>query len=233
MSVSIRVVVARYREDVSWTRVLPNVTIYNKGEPLSDQEYNQVFLPNVGREQHTFFWHIVKHYDELDDYTVFLQGDPFDHCRTVLERISQHLEAGAAGAGLTLLGDHILDCNVGGCRHHPQLPLRETYLKTFGKSGENQDFVFCAGSQFIAARANIRQHPREFYANILKLIETKWKIQLPWVFERFTGLIYKCQHCDPLGIHKCPNRCRIENYSPEREDVAASNVSATRDVTPG
>ena len=31
-------------------------------------------LPNVGREQHAYLTHIVRNYDSLADWTVFLHG---------------------------------------------------------------------------------------------------------------------------------------------------------------
>ena len=48
-SLMIQIVVARYNEDVEWTRQFPNVIIYNKGDPL--EGYNNVIegVPNVGR----------------------------------------------------------------------------------------------------------------------------------------------------------------------------------------
>ena len=36
-------------------------------------------LTNVGREGHTFAFHISKHWDNLAEYTVFLQDSPAEH----------------------------------------------------------------------------------------------------------------------------------------------------------
>jgi len=73
----VEVVVARFREDPSWTSkyASPNVsfTIYNKGPALIEQ-VRAVPLPNVGRESHTYLWHIVQNYDKLAPWTVFTQG---------------------------------------------------------------------------------------------------------------------------------------------------------------
>jgi len=66
-------IVARYNENVEWTKQFKNVIIYNKGQKLSD-DYNQVFLNNVGREGHTYYQFIYDNYDNLDnldDYLVF------------------------------------------------------------------------------------------------------------------------------------------------------------------
>ena len=78
------IVVARYNENVEWTRQFENVTIYNKGEELNDG-FHEILLNNVGREGHTFYKYISDNYDNLDDYTIFLQGDPFPHSNKLLE----------------------------------------------------------------------------------------------------------------------------------------------------
>jgi hypothetical protein len=73
-----RIVVARYNEDIEWLSNYDNVTIYNKGEKVQTK-HEVIELPNIGREAHTIFHHICKNYDNLDDLTVFLPGNPFDH----------------------------------------------------------------------------------------------------------------------------------------------------------
>jgi hypothetical protein len=74
----IELVIARHREDLRWLKRVPRsmrATVYNKGEDGQQGEP----LPNIGREAHTYLHHIVRHYDDLADVTVFCQGKPFDH----------------------------------------------------------------------------------------------------------------------------------------------------------
>ena len=80
------IVVARYNESIDWTKFY-NCIIYNKGDPIENTNTttNVTTLPNVGREGHTYLHHIINNYDTLSDYTMFLQGNPFDH--TSLESI--------------------------------------------------------------------------------------------------------------------------------------------------
>lgn len=73
------IVVARYNEDLKWTKQYSNVIIYNKGGKLNDDEYKYISLKNVGREGHTYYTHIYENYDNLTDYVIFLQGRPTDH----------------------------------------------------------------------------------------------------------------------------------------------------------
>ena len=70
-------VVAKYNENIEWTKKLNHkVTIYDKSDTPIE---GSIKLKNVGREGETFLYHIVNNYDKLDDVTVFLQGNPFEH----------------------------------------------------------------------------------------------------------------------------------------------------------
>jgi len=72
-------VVSRYNETLDWLKEEPfaghEVVVYNKG--LNQDFYNPgktVPLKNVGREGHTYLYHIVEHYDHLPEITIFLPG---------------------------------------------------------------------------------------------------------------------------------------------------------------
>jgi hypothetical protein len=83
-------VIARYKENINWTRYLPGkVIIYNKGPELILPENRGniqiVNSENVGREAHTYLYHIIQNYDNLSERVTFLQGDPFDHSPYLIE----------------------------------------------------------------------------------------------------------------------------------------------------
>ena len=72
-----RLIIARYNEDLDWLKKYDDfkITVYNKGESLSDDKFfNVINLENKGRESHTWLFHIVKNYYELDEINIFLQG---------------------------------------------------------------------------------------------------------------------------------------------------------------
>jgi hypothetical protein len=83
------IVIARYNEDLSWLKNIPKtikITIYNKGindienmKNLEKIKYNIIKLPNIGRESHTYLYHIINNYDNLADKTIFCQGDSIFH----------------------------------------------------------------------------------------------------------------------------------------------------------
>jgi len=86
-------IVARYKEDINWTRYLPGkVIIYNKGREdliLDNSRGNITIikLENIGREGNTYLRHIIDNYDTLSSRVTFLQGDPFPHSPDILSLI--------------------------------------------------------------------------------------------------------------------------------------------------
>lgn len=90
----IDVVIARYAESLEWLyhpdilSYLQNneyidtrIIVYNKGPdiPLHLNNYNNINieiinLPNVGRCDHMYLYHIISNYDNLADITLFLPG---------------------------------------------------------------------------------------------------------------------------------------------------------------
>jgi hypothetical protein len=73
-----QIIVARYNEDIFWFRhEMDNCIIYNKGEKLNCK--NEILLPNVGRESHTYLYHIINNYDNLAEINIFTQGKISDH----------------------------------------------------------------------------------------------------------------------------------------------------------
>lgn len=91
-----KIVIARYTESIKWiftNKLLDEnerILIYNKGPKVSFRHKHMVVIdrpnvPNYGRESETYLSHIVSNYEKLDNYTVFIQGDPFKHCPNFVE----------------------------------------------------------------------------------------------------------------------------------------------------
>ena len=85
-----KIIVSRYTDCVDWTKQFPNVIIYNKGYTLNNYN-NEVLLDNVGREGHTYYKYICDNYDNLEDYTIFLQGRPFDHSPNIIFNLNKYI----------------------------------------------------------------------------------------------------------------------------------------------
>lgn len=195
----VTVVISRYNENIEWTKQLNNqkVIIFNKGNDnyKSDKSYNLIELPNVGREGHTFYHYIYENYDNLDNYTAFLQGNPFDHCHNVIERIQKYDTNNKSEFELltndeiyvTLEDDVLRDDN----NIENKIPLLLVYNHVFGVfQMDNIRHLFGVGGQFIVSKKRILLNPKELYGRIVKLLgRTRSPIE-GYVIERFSSLIF-------------------------------------------
>ena len=86
---SYKLVIARYNEELDWVNNLnkENVIIYNKG---ADEHSSAIKRENIGREVESFFYYIIENYNNLPDYVIFLQGNPFDHMQGITPDNLQH-----------------------------------------------------------------------------------------------------------------------------------------------
>jgi len=81
MDKNIIMVIARYNEKLEWLKEEPfnkyKAIVYNKGPNTNFETHNVIKiiqLKNVGRENHTYFYHIITNYNKLHDITLFFPG---------------------------------------------------------------------------------------------------------------------------------------------------------------
>jgi hypothetical protein len=96
---TVRVVVAHFNEKLMWLQALPSdyaITISYAGEtPVIPVELNNTITiektKNGGKDCGQWIRWIAKHYDELDDIILFLQGNPYTgHTSEILLNISRN-----------------------------------------------------------------------------------------------------------------------------------------------
>ena len=183
------IIVARYNEDIEWIKQFSNVIIYNKGEKLQD-DYNAIFLPNVGREGHTYYKYIYDNYDKLDDYTIFLQGNPFVHSPNLIKNLNNYINNKDLNINFEFLSETILHTNLIRCPYHAGIPLIDVYSKIFNEKQLFMNIQFGAGGQFIVSKNQILQRPKEFYLKIVKILQNNINPIEGFVIERFHNLIF-------------------------------------------
>lgn len=78
---NVEIIVSRYNETLDWMKEYPfnqfKYTIYNKGNNNIFYKPNNceiINLPNIGRCDHTYFYHIVKNYNNLATISIFFPG---------------------------------------------------------------------------------------------------------------------------------------------------------------
>ena len=70
-------IISRFDEDLNWLKSINNFKkiIYNKGNKIQDNSLGEIInINNVGRESHTWIYHILNNYNSLDEINIFLQG---------------------------------------------------------------------------------------------------------------------------------------------------------------
>jgi hypothetical protein len=167
------VIVAHWNENCAWVSALPsdwNARIYHKG----------IDLPNTGREPSTFLHHIVTHYTSLADTTVFVQGNPYDHCEDFDEQLKTSFSQGFTWLGLT---SYTSDATAAPYDNRPVAEVAKLL-------GVNVTFPinFARGGQFAVKKDAILQRPCEWYEEALELCNEM--DGAPWCFERLWGVIF-------------------------------------------
>jgi|LakMenEpi03Aug12_release.lakeMendotaPanAssembly.Ray.scaffolds.fasta_scaffold90061_1 hypothetical protein len=185
------IVIAKYKEDISWSNKFKTskVIIYDK----SGEDNGFINLPNVGRESHTYLTHIINNYDNLPDYTCFLQGNPFDHLQLDIEDIERiELSKNLEFIDLSKIR---LECNLYNCSHLMNwqlevLPLYDTYKRIFKREYVNFRFMFGAGAQFIVSKESILRNSKEIYQNALDILKESISPIEGYCLERLWAVIF-------------------------------------------
>jgi hypothetical protein len=189
-------VIAAYDRDYSWINKLNNevkVTIYRKGN--QELKHNEILIePNLGRDVHTFFYHIFNRYDSLSDITFFSQDYPFDHVSNYIELINGNQNIWNENAKQTngkcwffCTQYDVLSCDKNGSPHHPGLELEKMWVKLF-ESSCPEILHFTPTGHFAISKEQIRKIPKEYYKHILNILETQ--STSPWEIERLEPYIF-------------------------------------------
>ena len=205
-------VVSLFDKNLDWLKEINSdvkITIYRKGE-LSTHPNEIVIEPNLGRDVHTFFYHIVKNYSSLANYTFFSQDYPFDHIENYINIINGDKETwdnntsqyfqdywgyhwNSIGTMWLLhpseqFNGYVLKANPDGSpHHHHYLPIVEIWNELFDAEHPNV-FEFTPGGHFSISKEQILTRSLEFYEKIIILLETQEFA--PWVIERLEPYIF-------------------------------------------
>jgi hypothetical protein len=197
---SYTLVVAHYNENLDWLSAFPeeSVHIYSKGKYTLDVPYKVDYLPNVGRESHTYLHYICTNYESLPDMVAFSQGSD-DHLKAddMLERITTFGDKSISGpittASLYRSGlDH---------KNHIQnwkgdlTPCEYNFIKWFKKfvnptEGPILNMIF--GACFVVSRNAILSRSKEYYEQLLDQCIDSVNPEVGHYFERSWYYIFNC-----------------------------------------
>jgi hypothetical protein len=99
-NLDITIVVSRYNENLEWINKEPfnryPIICYNKGDNNNFNilsPHKVINLPNIGKCDHTYLYHIINNYDNLSEYIIFLPGSNDLHYKLLKSKnLINHIE---------------------------------------------------------------------------------------------------------------------------------------------
>jgi hypothetical protein len=214
---TIDMVIARYNEDLGWLHKfdisqIRTIYIYNKG-PNTDffhaaPNIKVISLPNVGRESHTYLFHIITQYEHLGDVTVFLPGSAneesdrllrnkwyratrtFDQVMTTRDSVfvGQKVNDLKAAEYDFVLDDYQSATSVNR-EMNPEYRMKLSPIRPFGKwfehyFGDISVPVITYTGIFAVSRAHIYNRTKEFYQDIQSTIDDHSNVEVAHYLER-------------------------------------------------
>jgi len=170
MTPKIDMVLARYNENLNWwfgssvRRLIDRTFVYNKGATITIPNEPCNFIeqmPNAGRESSTYIHHIIEHYDDLGDYTVFLQGNPHDHSSNTENKIHTFATVPAVRSDLFFVSDRAIADSRSSHGVTGTLKWGLVYDTLF--EGKAEGFIYSQGAQYIVSRKAIQFRSLKFY----------------------------------------------------------------------
>lgn len=216
MDKNIEIIVSRYNEKLNWLNDYPfnqfQYIIYNKGindDFIKNNVTNIITLPNVGRCDHTYLYHIVNNYNNLAPITVFLPGsiDSMDHKKNnaikILENIIKYKTAIFLGTFCNnvkdTFNDFILDnwscSDPANFSLNPEKKICPAIFRPFGKwfsyhFGNIVVKYYCINGIFSIHNLDITKHPLIRYQKLLSAVERHSNPEVGHYIERAWNAIF-------------------------------------------
>lgn len=201
-------VVARYNEDIKWIEGIDtsdtNIFLYNKGNDdipvLFPKPFTYKKLKNIGRDPHSYIYHIVENWENLPEYVIFTQGNPFDHCSNLFDKIKSHTSEDFLYLHSTRILREEISCGweqkVFDQRDDKEGIFQFFRLADVAKRllGDEMPkfFMFAPGQQFIASKKSIFKRGLNYYQEILNDFDKNYL--LPWTLERLWPYILRAEN---------------------------------------
>jgi hypothetical protein len=211
------IVISRYNENLDWLKELNkpyyNIYIYNKGKNYNFEKSNPnikaiIPLPNIGRCDHTYLYHIIQNYDKLDEIVVFLPGCCEDWKHTVMKKMLDTIHFNNKATfpvfayndklkeemyGFYL--DHWSSRTSANLKMNNENKLSKASIRPFGKWCDqflgNRNIRYSQfGGIFSIAKQDITQHPIHFYQRLICEFKSDSNAEVGHYFERSYGAIF-------------------------------------------
>jgi hypothetical protein len=196
---NIKVVVARYKEDLSWLAdVKEHCVVYDKGQ---DGDACVASFPDVrrmdnwGREASSYLAYIVATYPRFPEYVLFTQGSVKDHVvdmPVMLALIKALAEGRPSPIGprgrYTDINHQWGQVRQWRDYNHPGIPIKEAFEMLYDSFPVDGTFKCNYCGIFMVSREALLSHSKKFYELMLN-----WMPGQPWaahVYERLWAIIF-------------------------------------------
>jgi len=207
---SIDIVISRYNENLEWLKEINeekfNIIVYNKG--INDNfiklpNMTIINLDNVGRESHTYLYHIINNYNNLADITIFLPGScdmqhKYNKMKKLLNFINLKNKAiliydfkyeNVKNVLYNFTIENYQGTNQQNKEINPEFKLELSEIRPYGKWFKHyfndiiiQHITYC--SIFSVDKKDILQHSKEYYENLIKQLNNSSNSEAIHYFER-------------------------------------------------
>ena len=226
LAANVEVVVARYNERLEWLLEKPfnefQYTVYNKGPNDNFEKSNVtkiISLPNVGRCDHTFLYHIVQNYDNLANVTVFFPGsinmmNKKDNAVRILENIKKYRMGIFLGSYTNdvrvLFNNFTLDkymcTSAENLSQNNESYLLPSVIRPYGKwfkyhFGNIKVKYYCICGILSISKHDITRHDINRYKQLLRTVETHSNPEAGHYIERSWAAIFHPLLCSKVILH--------------------------------
>lgn len=215
---NLEIVIARYNEKLGYLNNPPfnkyPVIIYNKSDNENftkpDRYYEVIKLPNVGREMHTYLYHIIENYDKLAEITVFLPGSvDIEHKIMKANKIFEEIEkynkktviicAGRFDNLKNNMYDFVLEkykaTGIENNNLNNKDDLVPSKIRPFGKwyehhFGDNITTCLNINLVFSMSKQDILKKPKSYYKKLIKELDSDANHETAHYFERSVEAVF-------------------------------------------
>lgn len=193
---TVDLVIARYEEDLTWVNDVSNnftrILIYNKGSPYKFNNIPTIPLKNIGKEGHTYLYHVLNNFDSLADVTVFVSGSTwtYEQKKNEFLKIIDHLKhtkssiifADKSSTRIESDKNFVLDeykiTNEANFKKNPDQKLTPSLIRPLSRWFETrfpyEEFTCPSGRGTVAAsRKDILSKPKSHYQTLFDEISVK------------------------------------------------------------
>lgn len=181
------IIISRYAEDVSWIKDYNiDYLVFNKGTSLTG--YKQQICENIGNNQRDIFQFIYDNYDNLPEYMIFVQGNPFEHCNkevfnsliekeelTCLESFDNSINSHAAryNNGYEEINDswYVSSHNHSHNQTCKWVSLDHFMFSTFSDYVPKKWIRFTPGSQYVIPKNVALSYSRSFWQHLMNILD--------------------------------------------------------------